>query len=131
MSFFLDCALPQKFLYIIFAGQGALGLIVKFRFLPFFRCFHPANGDFGSSDFIPPTAQPPCHCILQSGWFCAEVSEFLFPALCMALFGFGHAQKNALASLIALASSQIAISLRGFDFCPPIALNNFDRLLRL
>jgi len=47
----------------------------------------------------------------------------------MALFGFGHAQKNAFASLVPLAFGQIAIRLRRLDFCAPIAFDDVDRLL--
>jgi hypothetical protein len=46
----------------------------------------------------------------------------------MALFRFGHPQKNALAFLVPLALGQIAIGLRGLDFCLPIALDHLDRL---
>jgi hypothetical protein len=48
----------------------------------------------------------------------------------MALFSFGHAQKNAFASLVPLAVGQIAIRLRRLDFCAPIAFDDFDRLVR-
>src|SRR5882724_6138165 len=130
MRFFLDCAFPQKFLHIFFAGQGTLSLLMKFGFLAFFRRFHSANSDFGSRNFVPPAAEPPADCVLQNRWICAEVSEFCLPTVCMPLFGFGHAQKNAFASLVPLAFGQIAIRLRSLDFRPPIAFNDFDRLLR-
>jgi hypothetical protein len=55
MRFFFERALPQKFLDIVFARQGTVGLIVKFRLVPLFRCFHSANSDFCSGDFVPPT----------------------------------------------------------------------------
>src|SRR6267378_5552119 len=115
MRFFLDCAFPQKFLHIFFASQGMLSLLMKFSFLPFFRRFHPANSDFCSRNFVPPTAEPAPDCILQKGRLCAEVSEFCFPTECMALLGFGHAQENAFASLVLLAFCQIAIRLRRLD----------------
>src|SRR6266536_180163 len=108
MRFFLDCAFPQKFLHILFAGQGTLSLVMKFGFLPFLCRFHPANSDFGSCNFVPPTAEPPADCVLQNRWLCSKVSEFRLPTVCMALFGFGHAQKNAFASLVPLAFGQIA-----------------------
>src|SRR5207249_4395883 len=87
MRFFLNCAFPQKFLHIFFAGQGTLSLVMKFGFLPFFRRFHPANSDVGSRNLVPPAAKPPPDCVLQNGWRRAEVSEFSLPPLCMALFG--------------------------------------------
>src|SRR5437762_7922425 len=68
MRFFLDCASPQKVLHILFAGQGTLSLVMKFGLLPFFRRFHPANSDFGSCNFVPPTAEPPADCVLQYWW---------------------------------------------------------------
>jgi hypothetical protein len=128
MRFFLERAFPQKFLHVLFAGEGALGLFVKFSFLPFLRSFHSANGDFGSSDFIPPTAEPTHDCVLQSRRFCTEVPEFSFPTLRMALFRFGHSQKNLSAFLIVLALGQITIRLRGLHFGLPIPLNDVDRL---
>src|SRR6267143_5567097 len=130
MRFFLDCALPQKFLHIFFAGQGTLSLLMKFGFLPFFRRFHPTNSDVGSRNFVPPATEPPPDCVLQNGWLCSEVSEFPLPTVGMALLGFSHSQKNAFASLIPLAFCQIAIRLRRLDFCAPIAFDDFDRLLR-
>jgi hypothetical protein len=54
MSFFFERALSQKFLSVLLAGKRALGLIVKFCFLPFFRRFHTANGNFRSGDLVPP-----------------------------------------------------------------------------
>jgi hypothetical protein len=44
----------------------------------------------------------------------------------MALFRFGHAQKNAFASLIALTLGQIAIGLRSLDFGLPVARDHGD-----
>src|SRR4029450_8649253 len=130
MRFFLDCAFPQEFLHIFFAGQGTLSLLVEFGFLPFFRRFHSANSDFGSRNFVPPAAEPAPDCVLQNRRLCAKISEFSFPALRMALFGFGHAQKNAFASLVPLAFGQIAIGLRRLDFWAPISFDDFYRLLR-
>src|SRR5436309_12216729 len=49
----------------------------------------------------------------------------------MALFRFGHAQKNALASVIPLAIGEVAIGLRGLDFGLPVTLGDFDRLLSI
>ena len=54
MSFFFDRTFSEKFLNVLFAGERALGVIVKLCFLPFFRRFHTANGNFRSSDFVPP-----------------------------------------------------------------------------
>ena len=65
---------------------------------------------------------------LQNGRLGAEVSEFFLPTLRMALFRFGHAQKNAFAFLVPLALGQIAISLRRLDFRAPIAFDDFDCL---
>ena len=64
----------------------------------------------------------------QNRRFGAEISQFFLPALRMALFRFGHAQKNASAFLIPLAFGQIAIRLRRLDFRLPIASYDFDRL---
>src|SRR5439155_21792379 len=44
----------------------------------------------------------------------------------MALFRFGHAQKNAFASLVELTLGQIAISSRGLDFSLPVAPDHID-----
>jgi hypothetical protein len=49
----------------------------------------------------------------------------------MALFRFGHAQKNAFASLIALTLGQIAIGLRSLDFGLPVARNHGDCFLSI
>src|SRR5437762_14298407 len=103
MRFFLECAFPQKFLHVLFTGESTLGLVMKFGFLPFFRRLHSPNGDLGPGNFVPPTAEPPPDCVLQNRRLCSEVSEFCLPTMCMALFGFGHAQKNAFASLVPLA----------------------------
>ncbi|KAG0506459.1 MAG: hypothetical protein Udaeo_01520 [Candidatus Udaeobacter sp.] len=54
MSFLFDRAFSQKFLNVLFSRERALGLIAKFCFLPFFRRFHTANGNFRSGDFVPP-----------------------------------------------------------------------------
>src|SRR5207237_2410902 len=94
MRFFLDCASPQKFLHILFAGQGTLSLVMKFGFLPFFRRFHPANSDFGSCNFIPPTAEPPADCVLQNRWLCSEVSKFCLPTALLALSIFCRAHQS-------------------------------------
>src|SRR5882724_1114280 len=51
----LDCALAKKIPDIVLSGQRPLGLISKFRFVPFFRCFHSANSYLCAGDFIPPT----------------------------------------------------------------------------
>src|ERR1044071_120508 len=58
MRFFLERAFPQKFLHILFTGQGAFRLVVKLGFLTFFCCFHSANGDLGPGNLVPPTAEP-------------------------------------------------------------------------
>src|SRR5436190_916029 len=112
MRFFLERAFPQKFLHVLFTGESTLSLVMKFGFLPFFRRFHSPNGDLGSRNFVPPTAEPAADCVLQNRRFLADFSEFFLPALRMALFRFGHAQKNAFASLVPLAFGQIAIRLR-------------------
>jgi hypothetical protein len=98
---------------------------MKFGFLPFFRRFHSTNGNVGSRNFVPPTAELSADCVLQNGWLRAEVSEFSLPPECMALFRFGHAQENAFASLVPLAFGQIAIRLRRLDFSAPIAFDDF------
>jgi hypothetical protein len=49
----------------------------------------------------------------------------------MALFRFGHAQKNAFASLVALALGQIAIGSRGLDFRLPVARDHGDCFLSI
>jgi hypothetical protein len=49
----------------------------------------------------------------------------------MALFRFGHAQKNAFASLIALTLGQIAIGLRSLDFRLPVAHDHGDCFLSI
>src|SRR5262252_83849 len=49
----------------------------------------------------------------------------------MTFFCFCHAQKNAFAFLVALPFRQIAVRLCGLDFRLPIALCDFDRLLRI
>src|SRR5205809_3499357 len=54
MRFFLERTFPQKFLNILLASERALGLIVKFRFLLFFRGFHATNGNLWSGDLVPP-----------------------------------------------------------------------------
>ncbi len=54
VSFLFDRAFSQKFLNVLLSGKRALGLIAKFCFLPFFRRFHTAYGDFRSSDLVPP-----------------------------------------------------------------------------
>src|SRR5947199_10754838 len=107
MRFFLDCAFPQKFLHILFAGQGSLSLVMKFGFLPFLRRFHPANSDFGSCNLVPPTAEPPADCVLQNRWPCSEASEFCLPTVSMRLSSFPHAPKNAFASLVQRAVGPI------------------------
>src|SRR4026208_590580 len=56
MRFFLERAFPQKFLHVLFTGERAFCLFVKFGFLTFFCCFHSANSDFGARDFVPPSA---------------------------------------------------------------------------
>jgi hypothetical protein len=129
MRFFFERAFPQKFLHVLFTGESTLSLFVKFGFLPFFRRFHSANGNLGPGNFVPPTAKPAPDRVVQHRRSLAEVSEFFLPALRVTFFRFGHAQKNALAFLVPLASGQIAIGLRRLDFRPPIALNDFYRLL--
>src|SRR4030095_4115980 len=128
MRFFFECALAQKFLHVLFTGKSTLGLIMKFGFLPFFRRFHSANGDFGSGNFVPPAAETARDRIFQYRRVCSEVSEFFLPALRVTLFRFGHAQKNTLAFLVPLAFGQITIRLRGLHFGLPIAFNDFDGL---
>ena len=55
MSFLFDRAFSQELLNVLLTRKRALGLIVKFRLLPFFRRFPTANGNFRSGDFVPPT----------------------------------------------------------------------------
>src|SRR5262249_11509559 len=54
MSFLFDRAFSQKFLNVLLARERTLSLILKFCFLPFFRRFHSANGNFSSGDLVPP-----------------------------------------------------------------------------
>jgi hypothetical protein len=54
---FLKRALAQEFLHILFTGQRAFGLIMKFRFVLFFRGFHSTNRDVCARNPIPPTIQ--------------------------------------------------------------------------
>jgi hypothetical protein len=54
MCFLFERAFSQKFLNVLLARERVLGLIVKFGFLPFFRRFHTANGNFCSGDLVPP-----------------------------------------------------------------------------
>ena len=55
VRFFLKRAFSQELLNILLPSQGTLGLIVKFRFVPLFRGFHPANSDLRAGNFVPPT----------------------------------------------------------------------------
>src|SRR5206468_10151998 len=64
--------------------------------------------------------------IFVNRWLRTEVSKLLLPTLRMALFRFGHAQENALASLVGLALGQIAISLRSLNFRLPVARDHGD-----
>src|SRR5262245_9293836 len=116
MRFFLERAFPQKFLHILFTGESTLGLLMKFGFLPFFRGFHPANGDFGSSNFVPPAAEPTLDRVLQKRRFRAEVSEFFFPAPSMELFRFGHVLKDAFAFFVSFALDQLALRVCDLHF---------------
>ena len=131
MRFFFERAFPQKFLHIFFARESPLGLIVEFRFLPFFRRFHAANGNLGAGNLVPPTIQPARDRVLQNRRLGSEVSQLFLPTLRVAFFRFRHAQENAFAFLVRLARGQIAIGLRGLDFSLPIALDCIDRLLSL
>src|SRR6266516_4929592 len=99
---------------------------MKLGFLPFFGRFHPTNGDLGSGNFVPPTIQSTHNRFFEYRWLRTEVSKFLLPTLRMALFRFGHAQKNAFASLAALALGQIAIGLRSLNFRLPVARDHGD-----
>src|SRR5207302_543409 len=104
---------------------------MKLRFLPFFSGFHATNGDLGSRNFVPPTIQSARNRLSEHRRLRAKVPKLIFPTLCMALFRFGHAQKDALAFLVPLALGQIAIGSRGLDFGLPIARDHFDRLLSI
>src|SRR6266496_117548 len=101
---------------------------MKLRFLPFFGCFHSANGDFGSGNFVPPTIQPARHRFSEHRRLCAEIPQFHFPTLCVPFFRFRHTQKNTFAFLVPLALSQIAISSCGLDFGLPVARDDLDCL---
>src|SRR5437899_841899 len=100
---------------------------MKLRFLPFFRCFHAADGDLGSGNFVPPTIQSARNRVFVNGRLCAEVPKLLLPTLRVPLFRFGHPQQNAFAFLVSLALGQIAIGLRGLDFRLPVARDHIDR----
>src|SRR6266478_9198705 len=104
---------------------------MKLRFLPFFRRFHPTNGDLGSGKSVPPTIQSTHNRFFEYRWLRTEVSKLLLPTLRMALFRFGHAQKNAFASLIALTLCQIAIGLRSLNFRLPVARDHGDCFLSI
>ena len=54
-------------------------LVAKFGFLLFFRRFHPANGDFGSRNFVPPAIESAADCVLQNGRLGAKISGVLSP----------------------------------------------------
>src|SRR6266566_716099 len=131
MSFFFEGAMPQKFLYVLFASQCPLGLVVKLRFLPFFGRFHPTNGDVGSGNFVPPTIQSTRNRVFEYRWLRTEISKLLLPTLRMTLFRFGHAQKNGFALLVVLALRQVAISLRSLNFRLPVAHDHGDCFLSL
>src|SRR6266516_2150931 len=104
---------------------------MKLGFLPFFGRFHPTNGDLGSGNFVPPTIQSTHNRFFEYRWLRTEVSKFLLPTLRVALFRFGHAQKNPFASLVALTLGQIAIGLRGLDFRLPVARDHGDCFLSI
>src|SRR5438034_4549844 len=104
---------------------------MKLRFLAFFRRFHPTNGDVGSGKSVPPTIQSTHNRFFEYRWLRTEVSKLLLPTLRMALFRFGHAQKNAFASLIALTLCQIAIGLRSLNFRLPVARDHGDCFLSI
>src|SRR6266481_9691211 len=99
---------------------------MKLRFLPFFGRFHPTNSDLGSGNFVPPTIQSTHNRVFEYRWLRTEVSKLLLPTLRVALFRLGHAQKNAFASLVALALGQIAIGLRSLNFRLPVAFDYID-----
>src|SRR5207244_12263822 len=88
MCFFLKRAFPQKFLHVLFISQGALCLFVKFGFLTLFYCFHSPNGDFGASDFVPPSAALSPDRVLYRRRFLTEVYPVFLPPLCMSFFCF-------------------------------------------
>src|SRR6266516_3578009 len=102
---------------------------MEFRFLPFFRRFHPTNGNLGARNFVPPTIQPARDRVLQNRWLGSEVSQFCLPALRVAFFSFRHAQEDAFAFLVPLALGKISIGLRGLDFSLPVAPDHLDRSL--
>src|ERR1700741_222114 len=128
MRLFFERALAQKLLHICFAYERALRLIMKFGFLAFFSGFHAPNRNLRSRDFVPPAIEPAREGVLVNRRCGAEVFQFFFPTMRMTLFRFGHTQKNAFALFVALALGQIAIGLRGLDFCLPVAPGDFDRL---
>src|SRR6266516_3122162 len=104
---------------------------MKLGFLPFFGRFHPTNGDLGSGNFVPPTIQSTHNRFFEYRWLRTEVSTFLLPTLRMALFRFAHAQKNAFASLVALALGQTATDLRSLNFRLIVARDHGDRFLSI
>src|SRR5947208_14489748 len=123
MRFFLQRALPQEFLHILFASQGALGLIMKFRLLPFFGRFHPANSKLRSGNFVPPTVEPAPNRVLQNRRFWAEVFELFLAALGMSLLRFRPTTENPFALLISLAARQVGRCWRRLHLGPPAPLD--------
>src|SRR5437762_7026114 len=104
---------------------------MKLRFLAFFRRFHAANGDLGSGKSVPPTIQSAHNRFFKYRWLRTEVSKLLLPTLRVALFRFGHAQKNGFALLVVLALGQVAISLRSLNFRLPVARDHGDCFLSI
>ena len=49
----------------------------------------------------------------------------------MTFLGFCHSIQDAFAFFVCLASGQLSINLRGFHFCAPIALHDFDSFLSI
>src|SRR5207247_5897441 len=84
-----------------------------------------------SGNLVPPTIQAARNRVFEHRRLCAEVSQFLLPTLRVALFRFGHPQKNAFAFLVSLALGQIAIRLRSFYFRLPVARNHGDCFLSI
>ena len=65
MGFLFDGALSQKITHILFAGERALALVAKLRFMFFFRGFHSPDGDIGAGHFVPTTIKTAANRIFE------------------------------------------------------------------
>src|SRR3984893_3424183 len=131
MRFFLECGFAQKILSTVLAGKGAVCLVAKFGFVFFFGRSHSASRNFGPESAIQPSLETATDRVGQSRRRLAKIDKFLFPTPRVALFRFGHAQKNAFSLFVFLASRQFAIDLRRFHLGAPISLNNLDCFLSI